>query len=105
MKTIIVKSISENKEELHNFVQKLEKYTDRQIQDAVICTRYLDTDNYNTIMGELKDATSLNDYDLFIVACVNPTLETLSLQAVNKAHTHVCTTADYDSAKNYIIMI
>ena len=105
MKTIIVKSTDGDRPTLTKFIKKLEKYTDRQIQNAVICTRYLDTDNYNTTMGELKDATSLDDYDLFIVGCVNPVLETLSMQAFNKAHTLVCNTNEYDSAKNFIIMI
>lgn len=104
MKTIIIKNV-DDRATLTKFIKKLEKYTDRQIKDAVICTRYLDADNYNTIMGELKDATSLNDYDLFIVGLVNPSMETLSLQAINKAHTLVCTTGEYDSAKNFIIMI
>ena len=105
MKTIIVRATSDDQTKLHNFVEKLERYTDRQIKDAVICTRYLNTDNYNTITGELKDATSLNDYDLFIVGSVNPTLETLSLQSINRAHTLVCTDNELDSAKNFIIMI
>lgn len=105
MKTVIVKATSEDQTKLHNFVEKLERYTDRQIKDAVICTRYLNTDNYNTITGELKDATSLNDFDLFIVGSVNPTLETLSLQGINRAHTLVCTDNELDSAKNFIIMI
>ena len=105
MKTIIVKATSQDREKLITFIKKLEKYTDRQIKDAVICTRYLNTDNYNTVIGELKDATSLDDYDLFIVGSVNPTLDVTSLQAVNKAHTLVCTTNEYDSAKNFVIMI
>ena len=67
MKTIIVKATSQDREKIITFIKKLEKYTDRQIKDAVICTRYLNTDNYNTVIGELKDATSLDDYDLFIV--------------------------------------
>ena len=105
MKTIIVRATSDDQTKLFNFVQKLEKYTDKQIKDAVICTRYLNTDNYNTITGELKDATSLNDYDLFIVGSVNPTLETLSLQSINRAHTLVCNDNELDSAKNFVIMI
>lgn len=105
MKTIIVKATSHDTEKLFTFIKKLEKYTDRQINDAVICTRYLNTDNYNTIMGEMKDATSLDDYDLFIVGSVNPTLEVLSLQNINRAHTLVCMDNDLDSAKNFIIMI
>ena len=48
MKTIIVKATSQDREKLITFIKKLEKYTDRQIKDAVICTRYLNTDNYNT---------------------------------------------------------
>jgi len=105
MKTIIVKTTSNNQSKLNDFVEKIERYTDRQIKDAVICTRYLNTDNYNTIIGELKDAVSLNDYDLFIVASVNHAIETLSLQSINRAHTLVCTDEELDSAKNFIIMI
>ena len=56
-------------------------------------------------MGEMKDATSLDDYDLFIVGSVNPTLEILSLQSINRAHTLVCEDNDLDSAKNFVIMI
>lgn len=104
MKTIIVKS-QNTTHELTRFVQKLEKYTDRQIKDAVICTRYLSNENYNTIAGELKDAVNLDDYDLFIVALVNPELDVTSLQTINRAHTLVCTSDDIDSAKNYVIMI
>ena len=48
MKTIIVKATSQDREKLITFIKKLEKYTDRQIKDAVICTRYLNTDNYNS---------------------------------------------------------
>lgn len=105
MKTIIVKATTTQLEKINAFVHKLEKYTDKQIKDAVICTRYLNTDNYNTITGELKDAVSLNDYDLFIVASVNPSLETLSLQSINRAHTLVCNDNELDSAKNFVIMI
>ncbi len=105
MKTIIVKATTQDKEKLTTFIKKLEKYTDYQIKDAVICTRYLNTDNYNTIIGELKDATSLDDYDLFIVGSINPTIEVLSLQSINRAHTLVCEDNDLDSAKNFIIMI
>ena len=105
MKTIIVKATTEKQDKINTFVHKLEKYTDRQIKDAVICTRYLNTDNYNTITGELKDAINLNDYDLFIIASVNPSLETLSLQSINRAHTLVCNDNELDSAKNFVIMI
>ncbi len=105
MKTIIVKATTQDREKITAFIKKLEKYADRQIKDAVICTRYLNTDNYNTITGELKDATNLDDYDLFIVGSVNPTLEVLSLQTINRAHTLVCEDNDLDSAKNFIIMI
>ena len=105
MKTIIVRSTTENQEKLNTFVQKLEKYTDRQIKDAVICTRYLSPDNYNTVIGELKDAVNLNDYDLFIIASVKPTLEVMTLQNINRAHTLVCTDNELDSAKNFVIMI
>ena len=105
MKTIIVKSTDGDRPTLTKFIKKLEKYTDRQIQNAVICTRYLDTDNYNTTMGELKDATSLDDYDLFIVGSVNPSLDVLSLQTINRARTLVCEDNDLDSAKNFVIMI
>ena len=105
MKTIIVKATSQDREKLITFIKKLEKYTDRQIKDAVICTRYLNTDNYNTVIGELKDATGLDDYDLFIVGSVNPSLDVLSLQTINRAHTLVCEDNDLDSAKNFVIMI
>ncbi len=105
MKTIIIKATTNKLEKINTFVHKLEKYADKQIKNAVICTRYLNTDNYNTITGELKDAVSLNDYDLFIVASVNPSLETLSLQSINRAHTLVCNDNELDSAKNYVIMI
>lgn len=105
MKTIIVRATSDDQTKLNTFVQKLEKYTDRQIKDAVICTKYLNTDNYNTIFGELKDAVALNDYDLFIVASVNPTLSVMTLENINRAHTLSCTDDELDSAKNFIIMI
>ena len=105
MKTIIVKATTQDREKLTTFIKKLEKYADRQIKDAVIYTRYLNTDNYNTVMGEMKDATSLDDYDLFIVGSVNPSLEVLSLQTINRAHTLVCEDNDLDSAKNFVIMI
>lgn len=105
MKTIIVKSTSTDQDKLHKFIRRIEKYTDKQIENAVICTRYLNTENYNTITGELKDAVNLNDYDLFIIGSVNPTLETLSLQGINRAHTLVCNDTELDSAKNFIIMI
>lgn len=105
MKTIIVTAITNDRPEMTKFIKKLEKYASCQIESAVICTRYFDTDNYNTIIGEMKDATNLNDYDLFIVGSVNPNLDVTSLQTVNKAHTLVCTTSEYDSAKNFVIMI
>ena len=105
MKTIIVKATTQDTEKLFTFIKKLEKYADHQIKDAVICTRYLNTDNYNTTMGEMKDATSLDDYDLFIVGSVNPSLEVLSLQTINRAHTLVCEDNDLDSAKNFVIML
>ena len=105
MKTIIVKATSQDREKLITFIKKLEKYTDHQIKDAVICTRYLNTDNYNTVIGELKDATSLDDYDLIIVGSVNPSLDVLSLQTINRARTLVCEDNDLDSAKNFVIMI
>lgn len=105
MKTIIVKATTQDREKISRFIRRLEKYADKQIENAVICTRYLNTDNYNTIMGELKDATSLDDYDLFIVGSVNPSLEVLSLQTINRAHTLVCDDNDLDSAKNFVIMI
>lgn len=105
MKTIIVKATSQSTEKLFTFIKKLEKYTDRQIKNAVICTRYLNTENYNTIVGELKDATNLDDFDLFIIGSVNPTLDVLSLQTINRAHTLVCEDNDIDSAKNFVIMI
>ena len=105
MKTIIVKATTQDREKFNTFIKKLEKYADKQFKDAVICTRYLNTDNYYTIMGELKDATSLDDYDLFIVGSVNPSLEVLSLQTINRAHTLVCEDNDLDSAKNFVIMI
>lgn len=104
MKTIIVKTI-DDLQKLNVFVKKIEKYTDKQIKNAVICTRYLDNDNYNTITGELKDATNLDDYDLFLVACVNPVMDTTALQSINRSHTLVCNVNEYDSAKNFIIMI
>jgi len=103
MKTIIVKSQGDVKE-LKKFIAKLEKYTDKVLPGAVICERYLDTTNYNTITGEMKDATLLNDYDLFIVGVTVP-LEVMSLQNINKARTFVCELNEYDSAKNYVIMI
>lgn len=105
MKTIIVKATTQDREKISRFIRRLEKYTDKQIENAVICTRYLNTDNYNTIMGELKDATSLDDFDLFIIGSVNPSLEVLSLQTINRAHTLVCEDNDLDSAKNFVIMI
>jgi len=105
MKTIIVKATTQDREKISRFIRRLEKYTDKQIENAVICTRYLNTDNYNTIMGELKDATNLDDFDLFIVGSVNPSLEVLSLQTINRAHTLVCEDTDLDSAKNFVIMI
>lgn len=105
MKTIIVKATTEDRQKLVNFVNRLERYSDKQFKDAVICTHYLDTDNYYTITGELKDATALNDYDLFIVASIKPTLDVLSLQNINRAHTLVCTDDELDSAKNFVIMI
>jgi hypothetical protein len=52
----------------------------------------------------MKDATALNDYDLFIVGVTVP-LEVMSLQNINKARTFVCELNEYDSAKNYVIMI
>lgn len=104
MKTIIVKATEDSKK-LNTFIKKIEKYTDRQITNAVICTRYLNTDNYNTVAGELKDAVNLDDFDLFLVACTNSDLDTTSLQSINRSHTLVCTDNEIDSAKNFIIMI
>lgn len=107
MKTIIIKNSDEtvSKSKLNNVITRLEKYTDRQIKDAVICTRYLSRENYNTVYGELKDATALNDFDLFIVGVMQPDLDITTLQTVNRAHTLTITDDDIDSAKNYVIMI
>jgi hypothetical protein len=107
MKTIIIKNSDEtvSKSKLNNVIARLEKYTDRQIKDAVICTRYLSRENYNTVYGELKDATALNDFDLFIVGVMQPDLNITTLQTVNRAHTLTITDDDIDSAKNYVIMI
>lgn len=104
MKTIIVKSTGDMGE-LVNFVNKLEKYIDKQIEDAVVCTRYMGPDNYNGICGEIRDAVSINDFDVFIVGVTVPSMEVSSVQALNRAHTLVCDVNDISSAKNYIIMI
>lgn len=105
MKTIIVKLNGDEKVDLTNFVNKLEKYIDKQVNEAVICTRYLGADNYNTIYGELKDAVSINDFDFFIIGVLSSVTDVTGLQALNKAHTLVCDTLDLSSAKNFVIMI
>lgn len=105
MKTIIIRTTEEKPVKLNKVIAKLEKYTDRQIKDAVICTRYLSTDNFNTVYGELKDAVSLNDFDLFIIGVTHQTMDITSLQTVNRAHTLTITDDEIDSAKNYVIMI
>ena len=105
MKTIIIKTTEEKPIKLNKVISKLEKYTDRQIKDAVICSRYLSPDNFNTIYGELKDAVSLNDFDLFIIGVTQQTMDVTSLQTVNRAHTLTITDDELDSAKNFVIMI
>lgn len=105
MKTIIVKTRGDQ-HELNTFIQKLAKYADRNIKDAVVCTRLLSADNYNTIVGEVKDAVALDDFDLFIIGVVNESMQDLtSIQTLNKAHTLICNVGEMDSAKNYVIML
>lgn len=105
MKTIIIKTTeADNTKKLRGVINKLEKYTDRQIKDAVVCTRYMSPENANTIWGELKDATSLNDFDLFIIGVMHPYMDVANYQTVNRAHTLTITDDEYDSAKNFVIM-
>lgn len=105
MKTIIVKSNGDRKG-LSKFISKLEKYTDYQIKDACVRTAYLGNDNFNTISGEMKDAVALNDFDLFICGVIEDEVKNLdSLKTINRGRTLICELSEYDSAKNYVIMI
>ena len=102
MKTIIVKS--NNSSELNDFIKNLEHYADRTIKQAVVCTRYLSDDNKNTLIGELKDAQSLDDFDLFIIGTAFDDDAIAPYKAVNKASTFVCGATEIDCAKNFIVM-
>jgi len=103
MKTIIIKSNGDRKA-LNNFMQKLENYIPYAIEDAVICSRYLAQENFNTIHGELKDATLLKDFDVFIIGVVPADMELGTIPNINRANTLVCEVDEYNSAKNYIVM-
>lgn len=105
MKTIIIKSNSSPRKELSAFIKRLEKYIDRTVENAVICTRFIDADNYYTIHGEVKDAVTIDDFDIFIIGVCHPTMDMTSVQNLNKAHTLICDIDDFDSAKNFVIML
>lgn len=105
MKTIIIKSTG-NRSKLMKTISKLEKYIDHNINDACVRTILMDQDNYNTVVGELKDAVLLNDFDIFLIGVVPTEMSALdSLKSINRAHTFVCEDDEYDSAKNYVIML
>jgi len=106
MKTIIVKTLGDT-HQLNDTVRRIEKCADKNIKDAVVCTRFLSKENFNTIYGEVKDAVALDDYDVFIVAVTttDETFDTTQIQSLNKAHTLTCMANEMDSAKNYVIMI
>ena len=105
MKTIFVKT-NDNRAELTKFIHRLEKHADKVLNNPVICERYLDTDNYNTIMGELKDAVAIDDFDIFIIGVDSKEITTLNvLENINRAHTLTCEVDDFNSAKNFIVML
>lgn len=105
MKTIIIKSTGD-RSKLLKTVSKLEKYIDHNINNACVRTILMDSDNYNTVVGELKDATSLNDFDVFLIGVVSTEMTALdSIKNINRAHTFMCDDDEYDSAKNFVIML
>ena len=107
MKTIIVNSKG-NETKLANFIETLENFAERKItKDIVICERYMNETNYNTICGELKDAVSLDDFDIFIIGVKSKQITSFdTLQAMNKAHTFICeiNNEELESAKNFLLM-
>jgi len=104
MKTIIITATEENNKKMYDTVHKLEKYTDKQIENAVICTRYCDRTNYSVVCAEMKEATKINDYDLFIVGATYGFVDMETLKSANKARTLTIDDCDIDSAKNYVLM-
>ncbi|WQJ53693.1 MAG: hypothetical protein [Wendovervirus sonii] len=104
MKTIIVTSTDEESRKMYDTVHKIEKYTDKQIKDAVICTRYCDRSNYSIVCAEMKEATKINDFDLFLVGIPYGFCEVETLKTINKARTLTIEDTDIDSARNYILM-
>jgi len=104
MKTIIIKATEETNKTLYDVVHKLEKFTDKQIENAVICTRYCDDTNYSIVCAEMKEATKINDFDLFIVGVKFGYYDLDALKLANKVRTLTIDDDDYDSAKNYVLM-
>lgn len=105
MKTIIINFENSERSEMFSFVKRLENFCVRSIKNAVICTRLLDTDNFNTICGELKDAETLDDFDIFIIAIMTPLITDGSIHMKNKAKSCVCNVHELEVAKNFILSI
>lgn len=107
MKTIIVNSKG-NVKGLSEFIETLESFAERNVsKDIVICERFMDETNYNTICGELKDAVNIDDYDVFVIGVRSEHMSGFdTLQSLNRSHTFICEVNDneLESAKNFLLM-
>lgn len=54
--------------------------------------------------GEVKDAMAINDFDIFIIACMDANIDTEEIRQVNVTKTMTCNTNDMESAKNFVCM-
>lgn len=104
MKTIIIEA-QEKSKDLTNFIQRIEHYADRTIKGAVVCTRLLDANTYNTVCGELRDAENLDDFDLFIIGICCPQIKADSVHMKNRTKCLSCTLDDIEQAKNFIVSL
>lgn len=103
MKTIIIQAEHKDKK-LLSFISRLENFIDKTIQGAVVSQKFMSDENYNTILGEYKDATALDDFDVFIIAAVN-NVNIDVFNTKNKPNLLICGVDSLEAAKNFIVTL